>query len=546
MVVLASFVWSLAPRYAWANDGTSTEASEVAVSEQTPAVETAKEKLVQPAETEPATPKVVEQQSASAEGSMQEIAPAPALQTRSLVTGENKTGVSSQAISVPKGPGTIQGMGESFSAQASTGIATFSVPFALSAARGGAQPSLGLGYSSSSGNGLAGIGWDVGVPYIARQTDRGLPKYRDQGTWHAEQDRFVYNGGQELVPVATLLSGETLPAWPEPGWQYFRPRVEGSYLRFFWNPTMQLWRVQDKAGVVLELGVVGSERDALQADPAEPTHVFRWNLKRQIDARGNEVRYYYAQNGNAGYLTDIYDTAPGLGSSTGTGPSTASWAHHTRLVYEPREDVTHTFTSGWETTRAWRLDGVDVTAKGDDVSAPRELVRRYHLEYATDSHVSLLESVQVEGQCATPIHEQANGALEATSCPRLPPMTFGYTHVGASMSNGFETIDTTVQAIGNSPKHSVDEEYTDLYDVNSDALPDAVAMMPGLYGSNEHGVWYQGEGGTAARFGQQGTMGIARVLGATASVITKHNSNIAVLSDPSVDLDKNFEDNDLQ
>jgi hypothetical protein len=33
---------------------------------------------------------------------------------RSLPTGENKTGVSSQSISVPKGPGTIEGMGELF------------------------------------------------------------------------------------------------------------------------------------------------------------------------------------------------------------------------------------------------------------------------------------------------------------------------------------------------------------------------------------------------------------------------------------------------
>jgi hypothetical protein len=103
--------------------------------------------------------------------------------------------VSAQSISVPKGPGTIEGMGESFSAQASTGIATFSVPFALPAARGDAQPSLGLSYSSASGSGVAGVGWSVGVPFIARETDRGLPGYEDSSTWHARQDRFVYNGG---------------------------------------------------------------------------------------------------------------------------------------------------------------------------------------------------------------------------------------------------------------------------------------------------------------------------------------------------------------
>ena len=57
-------------------------------------------------------------------------------QVAALPTGGDKSGVTSQAISMPKGSGTVQGMGESFSAQLSTGIATFSVPFSLLPARG--------------------------------------------------------------------------------------------------------------------------------------------------------------------------------------------------------------------------------------------------------------------------------------------------------------------------------------------------------------------------------------------------------------------------
>ena len=120
-------------------------------------------------------------------------------QTLALPTGADKSGVTSKAISLPQGSGKIQGMGESFSAQLSTGIATFSVPFSLPHARGGAQPALGLSYSSSGGFGLAGVGWDVGVPFIARQTDRGLPNYAESSGFDVNQDRFVFNGGQELV-----------------------------------------------------------------------------------------------------------------------------------------------------------------------------------------------------------------------------------------------------------------------------------------------------------------------------------------------------------
>jgi hypothetical protein len=121
--------------------------------------------------------------------------------------GENQTGASSQAISVPQGTGKVQGMGESFSAQLSTGIATFNVPIALPAARGAAKPSLALSYSSASGAGDVGVGWSFGVAFIARQTDRGVPRYVDPpmgGAWTPQQDRFVFGGGQELIPICLV------------------------------------------------------------------------------------------------------------------------------------------------------------------------------------------------------------------------------------------------------------------------------------------------------------------------------------------------------
>ena len=41
-----------------------------------------------------------------------------------------------------------------------------------------------------------------------------------------------------------------------------------------------------------------------------------------------------------------------------------------------RPDATHSFTRGWEVTQALRLSRIDVTSKGDDVSAPRAAVAR--------------------------------------------------------------------------------------------------------------------------------------------------------------------------
>ena len=293
--------------------------------------------------------------------------------TIALPTGADKSGVTSKAISVPKGAGTIKGMEESFSAQLSTGIATFSVPLALPAARGGAQPSLGLSYSSSGGVGVAGTGWSIGVPFIARQTDRGIPRYGDSAGFDPDQDRFVFNGGQELVPICVVgaglscagaLSLEVMPAWAT-GWQYFRPRVEGSFLRFFWSPDHQTWRVQDKSGVTMELGVPldGSGYAlGLERNPDKVSEVYRWHLVRQYDTFGsanpatgnpapaNAVVFRYVQDGGMAYLSDIYDTPPSAGAAL------SSYAHHTRLAYEQRPDPTRSYRSGWLIEQRLRPD----------------------------------------------------------------------------------------------------------------------------------------------------------------------------------------------
>jgi RHS repeat-associated protein len=466
-------------------------------------------------------------------------------------SGGDKTGVSSQAIALPQGAGKIQGMGESFSAQLSTGIASFTVPIQLIPARGSADPALSLSYSSSGGHGVAGVGWEVGWPSISRQSDRGLPNYNDQATWQPNQDRFVFGGGQELVPICTVSStgcagavtGEQMPAWAS-GWQYFRPRVEGSYDRFFWSPDHQTWRVQSKSGEGMELGVPldgSGYSGGLESDPNTPSNIFKWNLVRQYDAYGtlgtatptpaNPVVYRYMQDGSTAYLSDIYDTSPAAAGASGA--SLAQYAHHTRLNYATRPDATQSYRRGWLVTQAQRLVGIDITSM-TNMAGARELVRRYHLSYDPSFHVSLLTSVQMEGQCSPNAVESGSESLPGvTGCPTLPSMTFDYQHItpyngdgtpGVVDLVGYEGFDDRTIGMTSSPDHSVDEQDADLFDLNSDGLPDLLVTMPGLYNGND-GVFYNGTSGTVNSF-TASTMAVVGALGATASDITLSNSNI--------------------
>ncbi|MGE0325729.1 MAG: toxin TcdB middle/N-terminal domain-containing protein, partial [Polyangiaceae bacterium] len=448
-----------------------------------------------------------------------------------LTSGEDKSGVTSSAISVPKGSGTVQGMEESFSAQLSTGIATYSVGFALPTARGGIQPSLGLSYSSSGGHGTAGVGWNVGVSFIARQTDRGLPKYNSGGQFTPDQDRFVFNGGQELVPICDVTSarecdgalpGEVMPEW-SPGWQYHRPRVEGGFMRFFWSPDGLTWRVQSKDGSTLELGVAldgKKDRQAIEANPEKPEEVYRWNLRREFDTYhdGNgapvNVAYYgYTHDGATAYLSDIYDTSPaddptGYLLSSGTALDFSRFAHHTHLVWEERSDPTFSYRSGWRMEQNLRIARVDVTSASYGNEA-RELVRRYLLDYDSSYHVSLLSAVTLQGRCqGQTVYEGASGELPRNlSCEpdSLPPTRFDYSHVGPAF-DGFEPFDDTVREFLSSPSVSVDEGNTDLFDINSDGLPDVLATAGSP--SAEHRVFFNGANGELTSFGSPEPMAV--------------------------------------
>jgi len=460
-----------------------------------------------------------------------------------LPSGPSKTAVTSQQISLPKGEGSIEGMGESFTPNLSSGTGTFSVPIALPKGRAGVQPSLALSYATSGGNGIVGIGWSLAVPFISRQTDKGLPHYVDQAAWHGEEDTFMYNGGQELVPIdsaaATRMEGAPVPDELS-GWQQYRARVEGGFMRFFRAPDASRWVVQSKDGTRFDFGGVG----AVTADPEDVSRVFSWQLSRMSDAHGSTVHYRYTSNAGALYPDAIYYTSPASCASDNPeiarecAASLSDYAHRVQFVYEPREDVTSSYVTTWRVEQALRLKRLEITSAADQVGA-RFLVRRYHLSYAADSYHSLLSSVQVEGRPSRPDPvlevEVGNAAVPEASLGAsivgdlLPPMRFGYTKptVTSSTVAGFGGIDATVHKSGNSPDHSTSEGRVDLFDVNSDGLPDLLVTDPARYDGGA-GVYFNGfpngVPGQAGAFSEGVRVDIPAGLGSTLSL-----SNLNIL-----------------
>src|SRR5688500_17791406 len=71
----------------------------------------------------------------------------------------DKSGVKPSVLSLPSGPGSIEGLGKAFQPQLNTGTATYSVPLKVPPGTAGFAPSIELSYNSGAGNSAFGQGW---------------------------------------------------------------------------------------------------------------------------------------------------------------------------------------------------------------------------------------------------------------------------------------------------------------------------------------------------------------------------------------------------
>lgn len=275
----------------------------------------------------------------------------------------NKSAVEPQVLSLPKGPGSIEGLGESFEPQLNTGTATYRVSLAVPPGVNKHQPDLALVYNSGYGNSPLGLGWRLNVPYLQRQTDKGLPAYTDG-------DTFLHSDGGELVPLGGGL---------------FRLKIEGPFLKF--QRAGDGWEVWEKNGVHHYFGTTAASR----LDTSKGT--FEWRLAKSLDTNGNEIRYFYQKHAGQVYLTEIRYSL-----------NSESVYKSVDFLYEGRTDAFTDYHSRSRILTARRLAAIEMRSQGT-------LVRKYQLTYQPGTDFSLLAQVV---------------RLGSDGVSALPPMSFGY------------------------------------------------------------------------------------------------------------------------
>jgi RHS repeat-associated protein len=330
------------------------------------------------------------------------------------------SGVDPTKISLPRGPGSIEGLGTAdVSPSLSTGSASYEVAIAVPPASGGFGPSVALAYDSGGGVTELGMGFRLaGIPKLRRRTEGGLPRFDGSDTF-------------ELVGLGA--SSALLEI--EPG--VFRPELEdGTFVRVVRDASGTRWEARTKAGVTFRFGGEG-------ATEGEARRAAGYLLREQLDHHGHVITYEWDASEGHALLTRVVwnDFDPGS-------------RNEIRLAYETRPDPISRYSSGIRQEITRRLRSLEVTHGG-------ALVRRYDLGYGEGSHPALA-TLELVGRDGT---------------SKLPAARFGYTT--AELPRDASGLVTMESPPGRSP---ADPDST-LADLDGDGLPDLLVAKAGHYRS---------------------------------------------------------------
>jgi len=352
--------------------------------------------------------------------------------------GWSQTGVDDDRVSLPDGPGSLEGVGDNVEIDPNMGTMQWSVPFEVSRGFSGLEPELGLSYSSGSGTGVVGIGWSMPMPTIERMTTRGVPTY-------TTSDRFAADGGEELVAVSTGSD------------RVYRARYEKGFVRYTWVGAGAgaggYWKAEYPDGLT---GYFGADALGNEVGEARSRHsdggVYRYHLVDVVDPWGHRLHYTYDTfGGNRPLMTG------------------AEWvfvngqARYTaQLDYETRPDIISDCGAGYEEQLGHRLSRVRALSGA-------EIVREAVLEYedgVRSGGASRLRSVQKYGTGG-----QAGGSLY--------PIAFSFAYsrgLGATCAANDPTCSrpylVNMGTLGGAI--SLGSGNATLIDINGDGLPDVL------------------------------------------------------------------------
>ena len=262
-----------------------------------------------------------------------------------------QTGVDDDRVSLPEGPGSIEGVGENVEIDPNMGSMSYAVNIIAPQGQNGLTPAVGLNYSSSAGSSVVGVGWSMPSMTIERMTARGTPEYKPD-------DVFAANGGDELVLVEE--AGDK---------QVYRQRFEGAFIRYTWHDVGVgedgYWTAEYPDGAIAYFGADADGNIVESARSMNPDGgTYKYHMVERQDAYGHAIVYTY----------ETFDGNWPLVSNISYVFESGQPVYQIDYDYEQRQDLISDAGAGYEELLEYRLTHIGVQSR-------EELIREYVLSY---------------------------------------------------------------------------------------------------------------------------------------------------------------------
>ena len=317
----------------------------------------------------------------------------------------------------------------------SIGGAEYTIPLQLPGGIAGLSPSITLNYSSHSGNGVAGFGWNIGgISAITRSPQTHYYDNAYCGVNLSSSDRFSLDG-QRLVCTSGTYGGNGSVYRTENDIFSRVTCYTGSY-------GADKFEVKTKSGLTYQYGYTNDASQTISGIDED----LNWFVNEISDVYGNTIEFDYIKDEGLNYIGEI-----------NYGPNKITF-HYSR-----REDKTRSFFKGEALSQELLLD--EVVIEYNSI-----VVKKYTCTYNYKQGKSVLNEFTEYG---------AGGSTHYNST------AFNYKLPGA-----VAFAQTT-----NNSAHSYITYKTDLYkgDFNGDGLADFLCL-PNAYASWSGYKVYYGDG----------------------------------------------------
>ena len=305
-----------------------------------------------------------------------------------------------------------------------TGRFGYQVQVEVPPGRGGSEPDIAIQYSSADKDGLCGVGWNVDMGYVQRETRYGVPV--SSGAY-SDSYGFTFSFGGHSGRLVSTGGGN------------YYPQINTDFLKFAYSNST--WIVTDKDGKKYNFGESTNSRLSTSFGN------FKWGLSSTRDANGNRSYLTYTSDSGQLYPQQI---------SYNGNDNSPTIATNCTVAFDltNRTDVISSAISGVEIKTAKILTGIRVLNQGS-------LVRRYALAYTASPSTThaLLQSVTEYGSDNT---------------TALPAKTFVYSVQQSGFSSMVYWSVVSETTLGDNYGISPGTPDAQLIDINGDGLPDRV------------------------------------------------------------------------